>query len=376
MLHPRLAFGYNSRMMNILVLYGGKSGEHEVSLRSAASVVRNLKSSYKIALAGIDKNGLWFLQPEDAVRKARENSDPLEIVTDDSALVSVVPGKGFAAKGKLIEADVVFPVLHGSFGEDGTIQGLLDTAGLPYVGAGVLGSSLSMDKEKTKQVWAAAGLPVVPYVACRKEDFQKKSDELKRILRETEKLGFPVFVKPCSVGSSVGITKVKSRDSLKKALETAFKFDTKALVEQGIDAREIECSVLGNRTPRAFTPGEIVSSHEFYDYEAKYLDPRGAQLLIPAGLDAQQLETIKTLAVRAFEAAAVEGMARVDFFVDRESGTVYLNEINTIPGFTSISMFPKMCEHDGLLYPELLESLLRLGMERHSLRQSITYLYQ
>ena len=271
---------------------------------------------------------------------------------------------------------MVFPVLHGSFGEDGTIQGLLETAGIPYVGAGVLGSSLSMDKEKTKQIWKESGLPVVPYVLSRKEDFLKKSEELKRIIRETEKLGFPVFVKPCSVGSSVGITKVKARDGLKKALEAAFKFDTKVLIEQGIDAREIECSVLGNRTPQAFTPGEIVSSHEFYDYEAKYLDPRGAELLIPARLDGRKQEEIKSLAVKAYEAAAVEGMARVDFFVDRESGKIYLNEINTIPGFTNISMFPRMCEHDGLKYPELLESLIRLGLERHSLRQGITYRYQ
>lgn len=364
-------------MMKILILYGGKSGEHEVSLLSAASVVRNLKESNSILLAGIDKDGVFYLQPREEVTRARASGEPLRILRDPGAILSVVPGRGIAHGGGILDLDVVFPVLHGSFGEDGLVQGLLETAMLPYVGSGVLASSLSMDKDKVKRIWKEAGLPVVPSITLRKEVFEESSTGLEAAVREAEdRLGYPLFVKPAGIGSSVGISKVRKRAEFSPALAAAFRYDMKVLVEKAVDAREIECSVLGNFRPRACTPGEVVPTHEFYDYDAKYLDPDGARLLIPAELDGGTLEAIKDLAVRAYEAAEAEGMARIDFFVEKSSGEIFLNEINTIPGFTNISMFPRMCGHDGLLYPELLESLLELGMRRFRERKKLAYSYQ
>ncbi|MDR1931742.1 MAG: D-alanine--D-alanine ligase [Spirochaetales bacterium] len=368
-------------MKTVLVLYGGRSGEHEVSLRSAASVVSNLDSRWKILLGGITREGLWYLQGEEYCAKAREEAAPvLEILQNPETLMSVIPGRGLAAGGKLLAADVVFPVLHGSFGEDGLLQGLLENAMLAYVGAGVLGSSLSMDKDKVKRVWKEAGLPVVPSFTLEKETWLKSlkgKPEGKTLLDAVQReFGCPFFVKPSGAGSSVGITRVHKEDEAERALEAAFQFDTKILIEKAINAREIECSVLGNFTPRAFTPGEIVPSHEFYDYDAKYIDPEGARLFIPAKLEAAALDRIKAMAVEAYAAAGAEGMSRIDFFVDKDTGNIYINEINTIPGFTSISMFPRMCAHDGLSYPDLLNELLELGIERFARRSMLRYSYQ
>jgi D-alanine-D-alanine ligase len=364
-------------MMKIIVLYGGKSGEHEVSLRSAASVVRNLDRSDTVLLAGIDKDGVWYLQPPEELDRVRESDSPLSIHKDPNRILTIVPGRGLFVGRELLDGDIVFPVLHGSFGEDGTVQGLLETAMVPYVGAGVLGSSLCMDKEKVKRVWNESGLPVVPSLTCYKAEFKKDPGYAAKIGREAEsRFGFPLFVKPSGIGSSVGIRKINSPSEMASALENAFLYDTKVLIEQGIDAKEIECSVLGNKNPRAFTPGEVVSTHEFYDYEAKYIDPDGARLLIPADIDSDTLERVKELAVRAYGIAEVEGMARVDFFVDKNTKAIYINEINTLPGFTNISMFPRMCAFDGLAYPDLLRKLLDLGIERFEERRSLCYTYQ
>jgi D-alanine-D-alanine ligase len=349
----------------VCLLFGGRSGEHEVSLRSAASVSRNLDPArYRQVLIGIDQAGVWHLQARGSFRR-ESYGERLELVPARRP-VSVVPGRGLAAGGRRISADVVFPVLHGTFGEDGTVQGLLEVAGLPYVGAGVLASSLAMDKDKTKEVWRRAGLPVVDSLTLR--DASPASVEAARAA-----FPLPVFVKPSAAGSSVGIRKVRAPAELAPALREALRYDTKALVEPAVDAREIECAVLGNEEPRAFPPGEVVPRHEFYSYEAKYLDPQGAELRLPAELPAAVRDEVMRLAVAAFRAVEASGMARVDFFVEKSSGRIWINEINTLPGFTNISMYPKMCEVGGLAYPRLLDRLLELALERHRRRAGLLF---
>jgi D-alanine-D-alanine ligase len=362
---------YNRTMKTVLVLYGGRSSEHEVSLVSAASVARALDSRWRPLLAGIDKEGRWYLQPEEELLRVKTETDsPLSIVKNSEGALSVIPGQGIAHNGKLLALDVVFPVLHGAFGEDGMVQGLLENARLAYAGSGVLGSSLCMDKDKVKRVWREAGLPVVSSVTLRKTE-----DATDGIAQAERDFGYPLFVKPSCMGSSVGITKARSRAELEAALREAFRFDTKILIEKALNAREIECSVVGNHSPRAFTPGEIIPSHEFYDYAAKYTDPQGARLLIPADLRGALPDKIKRIALAAYTAAEAEGFARVDFFVEKETLEVFINEINTIPGFTGISMFPRMCVHDGLSYPDLLHELLELGIARFREREDLVFSY-
>ncbi len=355
--------------MNTVILYGGRSGEHEVSLVSAASVLRHLPASHEPALIGIDRDGVWYLQPPRAVEEARTGTGPLRILKDESRIAAAVPGRGLALlSGTPIPADVVLPVLHGTFGEDGTVQGLLETAGLAYAGADVLGSAVAMDKA----LWARAGLPVPPFRTVRAADLESPRFEALRADLESS-FGYPMFAKPACAGSSVGASKIEDASGLLPALRSALEWGSKALVEPFLHARELECSVTGNGEPRAYPPGEIVSSHEFYDYEAKYVDPDGARLLIPAPVPAETSRLVMDLAVRAYKLAALSGMARIDFFLDRKDGTVYLNEANTIPGFTHISMFPKMCEAGGLPYPDLLDLLARLGIERKRERDGIRY---
>jgi D-alanine-D-alanine ligase len=349
----------------VCILYGGRSGEHEVSCRSAASVSRNLDpKKYRQLLIGIDKAGRWHLQRDPLFRTA-EYGERLEVSTE-SEPVAVVPGRGLELPSGPIEAEVVFPVLHGTFGEDGTVQGLLETADLAYVGAGVLGSSLAMDKQKTKEIWQQSGLPVVDFLILRDGSAESAAAVLQRFPP-------PLFVKPVNAGSSVGITKVHSRNEFQGAVAEALRYDAKVMVEPAIDAREIECAVLGNEEARAFPPGEILPAHEFYSYEAKYIDPEGADLRLPADLPDAVSREIRKLAVTAFQAVECSGMARVDFFLERESNSILLNEINTIPGFTNISMYPKMCEAGGLPYPELLNRLIELALERHEQRRSLRY---
>lgn len=362
--------------MNIVLVYGGKSGEHEVSLLSCTSVIRHLPiQENRLSLIGIDHDGAWYLQDDSVPESIRNNPDAsLSIDTDPSRRVQVIPGGGcnggLRCKDSVIPADVVFPVLHGTFGEDGTIQGLFEMAELPYVGGNVMSSSLAMDKEKTKLVWQQEGLPVVPFLSLRSADWMAGDSPGGQTARDTvcdivqKKFSWPVFVKPARAGSSVGACKAESRSTLCACLDEAFLWDTKVLVEPFISAREIECSVTGNGRAIAYEPGEIAPSHEFYDYEAKYIDPDGARLIIPAPLSGEEKTRVTDLARRAYEVLDLDGFSRVDFFLDKKSGELYLNEINTLPGFTHISMFPRMCEAAGLPYSDLIMHLLELAQDR------------
>lgn len=366
--------------MNVAVIYGGKSGEHEVSVISATSIVRNLsQDKYTVLLIGITKDGRWFFQNPSQVKEVCENPDALlKIEENKESTISLVPGGGTkggiaTARGS-IAIDMAFIVLHGTYGEDGTIQGLFDMLAIPYTGCGTMSSSLAMDKEKTKIVWKSHNLPVLPHVCLYKNEMKKNTEHYQNLLKEAEEnFGYPLFVKPCSAGSSCGATKAATAKELKKALEEAFLWDNKILVEPALNVREIECSVTGNgeKDIQAYIPGEITPSHEFYDYDAKYLDPQGATLTIPADISSDQREKIRTLAVEAYKALDCSGLSRVDFFVDKNSGELYLNEVNTMPGFTSISMFPKMCEAGGLKYADLLDLLIGLGLKRFEDKNSL-----
>ena len=349
----------------VVVLFGGRSSEHEISCLSARSVIDALEGDdVEVVPIGIARDGRWFLLPGPPALPSESGRMP-EVVADMAALARLAGDDGtpalVLADGSRSAVDVVFPVLHGPRGEDGAIQGLLEVAGVPYVGAGVLGSALGMDKAMQKALWSAAGLPVVRYLVVGEPDW---SDDQEGVLTRASDLGFPLFTKPASLGSSVGITKVSEAAGLPAAIATAFRFERKIVIEQGIDpVREIEVAVLGNDDPVASVCGEIVpEGHAFYDYEAKYLDEHGARLVIPAPLEPALASRVQQLAVTAFTTIACAGMARVDCFV--QDDTVWLNEINTIPGFTSISMYPKLWEASGLPYPDLVTKLLDLAVER------------
>ncbi len=352
---------------NIAVLYGGKSGEHEVSCTSAKSVVNNLdKNKYDVILIGITKSGTWFLQDDIDT----ENVPSLEIKTSLENQILIIPGEGKKSfmlnDGNGFSVDVVFPVLHGTYGEDGAVQGLLEMADIPYVGCDVLGSSINMDKDIAKIVWRNAGIPVVPYILMRSVDWEKSDKKMQLIEQAERDFRYPLFVKPSRAGSSVGAGIANTRQELESRIQDALAWDSKALIEPFIPAREIECSVTGNGKIEAYTPGEIVPSHQFYDYDAKYTDPDGAKLLIPANLDETELRTIREFAIRAYKASEISGLARIDFFVRKDTGEIFLNEANTMPGFTTISMFPKMCEASGLSYSSLLDYLIVLAEERYT----------
>jgi D-alanine-D-alanine ligase len=369
--------------LRVGVIFGGRSGEHEVSLASAAAVFENLDPSrYEPIPIRIDKDGRWSLpdRPPDATKAAdviqgraalhihgsqREahliahpGGDTL--LTIDRARPNAISGLGL---------DVVFPVLHGPYGEDGTVQGLLELANVPYVGAGVLASAVGMDKAAMKLVFAAKGLPICEYEVVLKRDWRR--DERTIMTTIASNLGFPVFVKPANLGSSVGISKAHHAAELRESVNFAAEFDRKVIVEAAVpDAREIECAVLGNDEPEASLPGEIIPSREFYDYEAKYLD-EGSRTIVPAPLTERQTDEIRTLAVAAFKAIDCAGMARVDFLLAGDSGMLYVNELNTIPGFTTISMYSKMWEASGLPYPRLIDRLIDLALERHAEKQQL-----
>lgn len=372
--------------MNIAILFGGKSGEHEVSLISASSVVRNIDSKkFKIVPIGISKRGVWFLQSDEELERVRsDEKNSFNIIEDEKNLVSVIPGReknSFCASGKPLEIDAVFPCVHGTNCEDGILQGLLEAANIPYVGCSVAASALTMDKERTKQVWQNAGLPVVPYVCVRRADLNDGAACKKIIDGAISQFGFPLFVKPCNAGSSVGAAKATNAQELSAALDNAFLWDNKVLIEKSIDAREIECSVTGNATIQneknqcgkvaAYVPGEILPNHDFYDYDAKYTDPDGAVLKIPAMLENAQIEKVRALAQEAYKILDCSGLSRVDFFIDKNSGELFLNEINTIPGFTSISMFSKMCEAGGLNYGQLITLLIEEALEVFEQKKSL-----
>jgi D-alanine-D-alanine ligase len=358
----------------VCILYGGKSQEHEVSCQSAASVHHYInKDQFLVIVIGIEQDGTWHFQEE-----VKSISDPARgemlVITRQTDPVSLLPGRGIFYKGKKLPVDIVFPVLHGQFGEDGTLQGLLEMLDLAYVGAGVLGSALSMDKEKIKRVWREEGLPVVDFTVIHKTDYFSTSQKQREIIESIEKqFSYPLFVKPSCAGSSVGVAKVVSGETLPQALEQAFHYDLKVLVERAVPAREIECAVIGNDQPRAFVPGEIIPRHSFYSYEAKYLDPNGAELSIPAQIPEHLSKRVMELAVRAYRSAEVAGFSRVDLFLDQKTDELWLNEINTIPGFTNISMFPRLCAAGGLSYEALLAALIEYGFERFRKRSTVSY---
>jgi D-alanine-D-alanine ligase len=354
----------------IAILFGGKSGEHEVSLISGASVFTHIDTNlFDPLLIGIDYDGRWHLQEPPLLDPEQKR---LILRSENTPIVSVRPGEGLWAGEKLLDIDAVFPVLHGTFGEDGTIQGLLETAHVPYVGAGVLGSSLGMDKGVVKKIWFHEGLPAVPFVEFSRHEFLMESGPNLIARRVENRFSYPVFVKPARSGSSVGVSRVDHREELSEALAAAFRFDTKALIEPRIRGREVECSVIGNETAEAFAVGEIIPRHCFYDYEAKYIDPQGADLKVPADIGEELTEKVRNIARKAYRAAEAEGFARIDFFI-REDGEVLLNEINTIPGFTHISMFPKLCAEMGLEYADLITHLIELGLKRFSIRNALHY---
>jgi D-alanine-D-alanine ligase len=359
-----------TKRLRVGVLFGGRSGEHEVSLASAASVIRGLDpAKYEPVPIGITKEGHWRIGvgAQKMLPEVLRGGDPV-MMTADPTDASLMPLKGGGAGQHL---DVIFPVMHGTFGEDGTIQGLLDLAGLPFVGAGVLGSAIGMDKDVAKRLLQVSKIPVVPWITVHRHDWEKNPKQIQRAIES--KFKYPVFVKPATLGSSVGMTKVHSRAELAPALNLAAEFAMKILVEKAMVAREIEVSVLGNHDPKASIPGEIVPHREFYDYTAKYLED-GTQLLIPAKLKAAQAKTIQSLAVAAFRALELSGMARVDFFLEKRApGKLFLNEVNTIPGFTSISMYPKLWEASGIPFRELIDRLIALALEQHAEKARTKY---
>ena len=394
------------KKLRVGILFGGRSGEHEVSLLSAASVLNAIdKNKFEVVPIGITKEGRWltagdaelllqgkarWLRPVPSAG-GRPRGDawgrgsghragcggPAGTAAARRSLLAPFQTEALTrrASDRAINVDIIFPVLHGTFGEDGTIQGLFELADIAYVGAGVLGSAAGMDKDVMKSLFMAAGLPIVKHVTVLRSDWESAPKKVQKLVES--KLKYPVFVKPANLGSSVGISKARERKELGPAMEEAAKFDRKIVIEEGVGgkkhkAREIECSVLGNDKPAASVPGEIVPGKEFYDYTAKYLD-EGSQLIIPAKLSKAETKKIQQLAISAFKAVDCSGLARVDFLMDPKNRKIYLNEINTMPGFTAISMYPKLWAASGLAYPELIERLIRLGQERHEEKKRNQY---
>ena len=370
------------KKLRVGIVYGGRSGEHEVSLASAAAVFAHLdRERYEPVAIRIEKDGRWSLPARppaltsaaEVIREAGSVRPQPDLGREThlvprpggDTLVTIVPGADVSG----VALDVVFPVLHGPYGEDGTVQGLFELANVPYVGAGVLASAVGMDKAVMKLVFAAKGLPVCDYEVVLTRDWQR--DERAVMQTVARRLGFPVFVKPANLGSSVGISKAKHATELRAAIALAAEFDRKVVVEAAVpNAREIECAVLGNDEPEASIPGEVIPGREFYDYEAKYLDA-ASTTRIPAPLTDAQTRDVRAMAIAAFTAIDGAGMARVDFLLARDSGVLYLNEVNTIPGFTTISMYSKMWEASGLAYPALLDRLIALALERHAAKQRL-----
>ena len=356
-----------AKKIRVAVLFGGRSAEHEISLISAKNVMDAMdRSRYEVVAIGIDKDGRWHQL--DSQRPFIDAHDPKKVrISPSQGQLSLAPGPagrdvlsapggGSSPTGPI---DVIFPIMHGTYGEDGTIQGVLKMADVPFVGAGILGSAVGMDKDVMKRLLRDAGVPISKFRTFRQHEAGSiQYSDL------TKELGTPLFVKPANTGSSVGVSKVRNAEELSAAVRHAFQFDTKILIEEAVPGREIECSVLGNENPRASLPGEVIVHHDFYSYEAKYLDDKGASLEIPAKIPADLVQKIQKTAIAAFKALECEGMGRVDFFVTKDN-KIYVNEINTIPGFTKISMYPKMWEASGLSYAALIDELIQLAIERH-----------
>lgn len=373
----------NEKKLRVAVICGGKSGEHEVSLVSGFSVLNALnKDRYDLSLLVIDHEGRWFsLDAKKALsgeitpqrldlKKNGTRVTPLPFPSEKFLIdLSKDPSQSFVERNSALSVDVILPILHGPYGEDGVVQGLFELANKAYVGSGVLGSSVGMDKDVARRLMKQANIPVVPTLVFRNSD---RLSAQKMAHQSEAAFGYPYFVKPCNMGSSVGVSKVKSADQAEKAFQDAFLYDTKVLVEKGLAARELECAVLGGLPPKASIVGEIVPTHDFYSYEAKYKDENGAELHIPAkGLDPETTKRIQDLSVLAFQTLECHGLARVDFFLDKVTGELYLNEINTMPGFTKISMYPKLWAASGLPYPELLDQLIQLALKRHQQKEQL-----
>ncbi|CAG0946011.1 D-alanine-D-alanine ligase [Anaerolineae bacterium] len=365
------------------IIFGGKSGEHEVSLASAQSVARAInRDKYDVVLIGITKEGRWLagdnvLKQLATVSPSRllKPGDDVPVANNAQSLNSqeLVPTVASNAS-PLAAIDVAFPLVHGPMGEDGTIQGLLELADIPYVGAGVAASAVGMDKALMKAIFRAHDLPVLDWMAILRHDWESQPEDT--IRRIESAFGYPCFIKPANLGSSVGVSKAHNWDELAQALATAAQYDRKLMAERAAEnAREIECAVLGNDAPVASLPGEVAPHREFYDYAAKYDETTGTDLTVPADLTPETTRAVQAIAIRAFKAIDCSGMARVDFFVERATNTIYLNEINTIPGFTSVSMYPRMWEQSGLAYPDLIDRLIQLALERHTdkLKSKTTY---
>ncbi len=364
------------KKLRLGILFGGRSAEHEVSLQSAKSIIDGIdKDKYDIVLIGIDKEGRWFLNESSKFLLNAENPSLVKLNKANSTEVALASGNGdqqlVAVDGgkPLGKLDVVFPVLHGPFGEDGTVQGMLKLANIPFVGVSVLGSAVCMDKDVAKRLLRDAGIPNSKFLTF---DRVKPEDvDFEMVQRE---LGMPVFIKPANLGSSVGIHKAHDRKEFEAGVKDALTFDTKIVIEEMVEGRELECSVLGNKDPIASVPGEVKPLHEFYDYEAKYIDEHGAGLEIPAKVPNDVVEKVKQLAVTTFTALGCEGMARVDFFL-KNNGELYVNEVNTIPGFTAISMYPKLWQASGMTFTELLDRLIALAIERYDREQGLRTSY-
>jgi D-alanine-D-alanine ligase len=356
--------------LRVGIVFGGRSVEHEVSIASATSILQALDPSrYDVSLLCVDTEGRWRLGGPGAL--------PANAGRGEEVSLPAVPGDGtLVASGSqrpVGRLDVIVPIIHGTGGEDGCMQGFLELAGVPYVGSGVLGSALQMDKEVAKRLLRAEGIPVVPWVSVRRSELAGGGEAaVDRALRE---IGLPAFVKPASLGSSVGISKARTRAELLEGLRQAARYDEKLLVEQAINAREIEVGVLGDEAPEASVVGEIVPKRDFYDYESKYVD-EDTELLVPAPLDEALAERVRALALRAFRTLEGSGLARVDFFLDRESGEIYLNELNSLPGFTEVSMYPRLWKASGLSYPALLDRLIELALARHRRRAELERTYR
>lgn len=363
------------RKINVGILFGGKSAEHEVSLQSAKNVLDAIdKEKYDVTLIGIDKTGRWYLNDQSQFLLNSHDPKFIALEKTDKEVVLLPGDEGqqllcisdHKASSKI---DVVFPILHGPYGEDGTVQGLLKLANIPFVGPGVLGSAVGMDKDVAKRLLRDAGIPIAKFMVAYKWD----QDSL-NFNEVVQNLGLPLFVKPANAGSSVGVSKVKNEEQFNKALDEAFAFDTKILIEECIVGREVECAVLGNEQPIASSVGEVVAQKDFYSYEAKYIDENGALLEIPAKLPPEAVSLIQEQAIKAFKVLCCEGLARVDFFLTKDNIAV-INEINTIPGFTKISMYPKLWEISGISYKELIDKLIQLALARHAREQQLQTSY-
>ena len=363
------------KKLRIGIIFGGRSGEHEVSLASANAIMNNLdRDKYDVVPIGITKAGTWLLGTEPAhliaagqdVSQASGENMTAVTLTGDPTVRRLIPLPDSAPLQDHGALDVIFPVLHGTYGEDGTLQGLLDMANVPYVGSGVLGSALGMDKEKMKMIFQTSGLPIGDYTVFRRNQWERNPEPIMDTIEQ--RLGYPCFVKPANLGSSVGVNKAHDRGELEHAINVAAEYDRKIVVEQGLTCRELECAVLGNDEPIASVVGEVIASNEFYDYNAKYIDNK-SEVIIPAQIPQETAEVVRHMALQAFQALDLNGLARIDFFLEKETNKVYINEVNTMPGFTQISMYPKLWQASGMPYAELLDRLIELARERYDDRQ-------